>query len=199
MELPALLSIGSLIVLSGEMSSPPAFVPWLMWSIHYGYRTLVFPALMRPSGKSFPAAIVVFAIAFNILNGYNNAQALIENAQTGATLSSLHFALGSLAFWAGFWLHVSADRTIRNLRSDEFSGYRIPEGGWFRWVSNPHYLGEIVQWSGWAILTWSWAGLAFALFTFCNLAPRAMANHRWYRQTFPEYPADRKVLIPGVF
>jgi hypothetical protein len=57
----------------------------------------------------------------------------------------------------------------------------------------------MIQWSGWAILTWSWAGLAFALFTICNLVPRAMANQRWYRETFPDYPPERKILVPGVF
>jgi 3-oxo-5-alpha-steroid 4-dehydrogenase 1 len=199
MELPALLLIGGVLAASGVLLAPPAFVPWLMWSMHYAYRTFVFPALMRPSGKSFPAMLVFFAIAFNCLNGYNNAQALIRNANMGGPLFNAHFIAGSLLFFAGFWLHVAADKTIRNLRPAGFSGYRIPRSGWFNWISNPNYLGEIVQWSGWAILTWSWAGLAFALFTFCNLAPRAIANHRWYQRTFPDYPAGRKVLVPGLF
>lgn len=199
MELPALLLISALLLASGAMFEPPALLPWLMWSMHYGYRSFIFPLLMRPSGKSFPALLVIFAIAFNCLNGYNNAQALIHDAQAGGTLSSLNFVFGSILFFFGFWLHVSADRTIRNLRPAGFSGYRIPWGGWFQWISNPNYLGEILQWTGWAILTWSWAGLAFALFTFCNLTPRAIANHHWYQRTFPDYPAARRVLIPGVF
>ena len=32
-----------------------------------------------------------------------------------------------------------------------------------------------------------------------TLAPRAVANHRWYREKFADYPAERRVLIPGVF
>ena len=39
-------------------------------------------------------------------------------------------------------------------------------------------------------------GLAFALYTFANLAPRALSHHRWYRERFPEYPADRKAILP---
>jgi 3-oxo-5-alpha-steroid 4-dehydrogenase 1 len=65
-------------------------------------------------------------------------------------------------------------------------------------VSSPNYLGEIIEWTGWAIATWSLAGFSFALYTFANLAPRAFANHRWYRETFDDYPPDRKALIPGV-
>ncbi|MEJ2006114.1 MAG: methyltransferase, partial [Cyclobacteriaceae bacterium] len=74
-----------------------------------------------------------------------------------------------------------------------------PEGGLFRWVSCPHYFGEILEWSGWAVLTWSLPGFAFALFTFANLAPRAIAHHRWYKEKYENYPANRKALIPLIW
>jgi 3-oxo-5-alpha-steroid 4-dehydrogenase 1 len=199
MELPALVVIGLCLVMSGEKLTPIALVPWMMWSFHYGYRTFVFPALMRPSGKSFPILLVFFAVAFNTLNGFNNSQALVANVQQDSGLLSFNFLLGCVLFVAGFCLHFQSDRIIRNLRTDDFSGYRIPQGGWFRWISNPNYLGEMIQWAGWAILTWSWAGLAFAIFTLCNLAPRAIANHHWYLEKFPNYPTQRKVLIPGIY
>lgn len=199
MELPALLVIGYILMMSPAQLTPVAWVPWLMWNVHYGYRTLIFPALMRPSGKSFPALLVVFAIAFNVLNGYNNAGALLANSSSNKALWSLHFCLGSAMFLGGLWIHIASDHTIRNVRQDGYTGYKVPQGGLFRWISNPHYLGEMIQWTGWAILTWSWAGLAFAVFTFCNLAPRAIANHNWYRKVFPGYPPERKVLFPGVF
>jgi protein-S-isoprenylcysteine O-methyltransferase Ste14 len=199
MELPALLVISLLLWASPATLAPVAWVPWLMWGAHYSYRTLVFPFLMRPSGKSFPALLVLFAIVFNALNGYNNAGALIANSASGAALWSIHFCFGSLMFLTGLWIHIAADHTIRKLRHAGSVGYGVPQGGLFNWVSNPHYLGEMIQWSGWAILTWSWAGLAFALFTICNLVPRAMANQRWYRETFPDYPPERKILVPGVF
>ena len=43
------------------------------------------------------------------------------------------------------------------------------------------------------------AGVAFAMFTVCNLLPRAIANHHWYREQFSDYPTDRKILLPGIF
>jgi len=58
------------------------------------------------------------------------------------------------------------------------------------------YLGEIVEWTGWAVATWSLAGLAFALYTAANLAPRALSHHAWYRARFPEYPPSRRALVP---
>ena len=42
-------------------------------------------------------------------------------------------------------------------------------------------------------------GFAFCVFTAANLIPRAPTNHRWYRATFPDYPANRGTIIPGEF
>lgn len=199
MELPALLVIGIVLLNNRQALTAAVLVPWFLWTVHYAYRTFIFPALMRPSGKNFPALLVLFAILFNTLNGYNNGADLLGNSAAGETLLTGHFVIGAALFAAGFYLHFSSDQAIRKLRKDGFAGYRIPCGPWFDRVSNPNYLGEIAQWAGWAILTWSWAGLAFALFTVCNLAPRAIANHRWYRKTFADYPLGRKILFPGLF
>jgi steroid 5-alpha reductase family enzyme len=154
---------------------------------------------MQPSEKTFPVLLVVFAIAFNSLNGYNNAAALIEAGESSDPLLSAHFLIGAAIFLAGFALHFQADRTIRRLRKPGETIYRIPTGGLFRWVSSPNYLGEIIEWAGWAVMTWSSAGVAFALFTLCNLAPRAISNDRWYRERFVDYPAERRILVPGIF
>lgn len=69
----------------------------------------------------------------------------------------------------------------------------------FKYVSCPNYLGEIIQWAGWALLTMSPAGLVFLIWTIANLAPRALAHHRWYKETFQDYPDERKALLPGLF
>lgn len=54
----------------------------------------------------------------------------------------------------------------------------------------------IVEWTGFAVLTWSPAAAAFAFWTAANLVPRALANLRWYRRTFPDYPRSRRALVP---
>ncbi|MBM4468809.1 3-oxo-5-alpha-steroid 4-dehydrogenase, partial [Rhodococcus hoagii] len=74
----------------------------------------------------------------------------------------------------------------------------IPMGGGFRFVSSPAYLGELIAWAGFALLTWSLAGVVIFLITAGNLIPRAIATHKWYRDKFVEYPGDRKALIPGL-
>lgn len=199
MEVPALIIVPALTLISASRGTPAAWIPASLWGLHYAYRTLLYPALMRPSGRTFPILLVGFAIGFNMLNGYNNGTALIANGQQNANTLTPHFLLGALIFVSGFTIHWHADRTIRLLRQPGDCSYGIPQGGLFRWVGSPQYLGEIVQWAGWAVMTWSLAGLAFALFTVCNLLPRALSNHRWYKEHFADYPAERKVLIPKIF
>ena len=65
-------------------------------------------------------------------------------------------------------------------------------------MSCPNYLGEILEWSGFALAAFSWPALGFALYTAANLGPRALAHQRWYRERFPDYPADRRALVPGL-
>ena len=78
------------------------------------------------------------------------------------------------------------------------------QGGMFEYVSGANFFGEIVEWVGYAVAGNALAPLSFALFTACNVGPRAIQHHAWYRKKFngkedsPLYPPDRKALIPGV-
>jgi steroid 5-alpha reductase family enzyme len=103
---------------------------------------------------------------------------------------------GIAIFVLGWWLNGSSDRGLIRLRGSGRSGYRVPTGGPFRWVTCPNYLGEIIEWAGFALASRSPAAAAFAVFTVANLGPRALAHRRWYRAEFPDYPLDRKALIP---
>jgi 3-oxo-5-alpha-steroid 4-dehydrogenase 1 len=200
MEAPALLVIGIIVVASGQHAGALTLLLLGLWEIHYLYRTCLFPLLMRGSSKRFPLLLVVFAFIFNSLNGYANGMFL---AWTGPTapdgLSSLRVCAGIALFAAGFFTHVWADRGLRRLRKPGEIGYKIPHGGLWEYVSNPNYFGEITQWCGWALATWSLPGLGFAVFTIANLVPRAWANRRWYIETFNDYPRERKSVIPFVF
>jgi protein-S-isoprenylcysteine O-methyltransferase Ste14 len=104
-----------------------------------------------------------------------------------------------LLFAAGYIINRQSDGILRGLRRPGESGYKVTDRGFYRWVSCPNYLGEVVIWLGWALATWSPAGLVFAAWTVANLVPRAKANHAWYRANFPDYPPNRKALVPGIW
>lgn len=104
-----------------------------------------------------------------------------------------------MLFITGYIINRQADLTLHRLREPGNGGYGIPNGGLYRWVSSPNYLGEIIIWTVWAVATWSPAGAAFATWTASNLIPRARSHHRWYRQRFVEYPKNRRALFPGLW
>ena len=148
-----------------------------------------------------PVSIVAMGAAFNFVNGPLNAIALTHlpfNYPEG-WLSGVRLLAGIVIFVAGFAINIHSDNILRKLRRPLETEYKIPRGGLFRWITSPNYFGEILEWSGWALATFTLAGIAFAAFTFANLAPRAWAHHKWYRKKFQDYPENRKSLIPGLF
>jgi 3-oxo-5-alpha-steroid 4-dehydrogenase 1 len=169
-----------------------------LWQSHYLYRAFGYPFLLR-GGTRMPVTVTLLAIAFNVLNSSINARWVAELGRYRiGWLADPRFVVGVGLFAIGLVVHLRADRALRRLRAPGETSYRIPYGGAYRWVSCPNYLGEIVQWLGWAVATWSLAGLAFAAYTVANLAPRALDHHRWYRGHFADYPPDRRALVPFV-
>ncbi|GIL55292.1 hypothetical protein Vafri_10855 [Volvox africanus] len=84
-------------------------------------------------------------------------------------------------------------------RGDVRDQYFIPHGGLYELVSCPNYLGELIEWAGYALAVWSWPALAWMLFGLSTFIPRSLTHQRWYREHFGnEYPAKRKALIPFI-
>jgi protein-S-isoprenylcysteine O-methyltransferase Ste14 len=201
MESHSAIVFALLFLISERMSHPVAVAFCVMWLTHYVYRSFVFPSLIRTPGKRMPVIIAASAVLFNVGNSYINGRWLftLGPAHDVSWLIDPRFVLGLALFFVGFAIHVQSDRILRNLRGPDETGYKIPEGGLFRWVSSPNYFGELLEWTGWAIATWSLPGIAFLAWTAANLLPRARANHRWYRNKFPHYPKERRALIPAVW
>ena len=116
-------------------------------------------------------------------------------------LRSPQFIVGLALFIAGMVINIDSDKIIRNLRKPGDTGHYIPRGGMFRYVSSANYLGEFVEWTGFAILTWSWSGAVFALWTFANLAPRANSIYKRYEKEFGQEfkQLNLKRMIPFIY
>ena len=176
----------------------------ILWQSHYVYRSFVFPFRRRGGTKQMPLSIVLMSIVFNLANGYLNARWLytLGPERPLAWLTDPRFLGGVALFAVGYAINHQSDRILFGLRRPGAPGggtYTIPFGGLFRFVSCPNYLGEIVEWTGWALCTYSPAGLLFALWSAANLVPRARAHHRWYREKFADYPPERKAIVPWIF
>jgi 3-oxo-5-alpha-steroid 4-dehydrogenase 1 len=199
MELPT-VAVFVPLYMSGKNSLEAApLVLLLLWLSHYVYRTFIFPFRLKGSDKRTALLIVIMGAAFNSLNATIISLELSHFGHyENGWLIDPRFLIGATLFIAGAFINRDADRRLFALRGPGESGYKIPQGGLYRYVSCPNYLGEIIEWTGFALATWSLPGLAFALYTAANVGPRALSHHRWYQRNFADYPQDRKALIPFV-
>ncbi|UJG41496.1 MAG: DUF1295 domain-containing protein [Candidatus Heimdallarchaeum aukensis] len=202
MESPAAITTTILFLLSlKELSLVPVLLVCI-FCIHYYPRDFIYPFWARREAKT-PLIIMFSAIFFNISNAYLQTRWLLkfapEDKYTISWLYSPQFIVGSLLFILGFIFNRKAEFSLRKLRKKGESSYKIPYGGMFELISCPNYFFEIIEWIGWAIITWSIPGLVFMIWTIANLGPRAVSTHNWYKNNFPNYPKSRKALIPFVF
>ena len=192
MELPALVTCPLIyFIVVEEISLSIGFV--FIWITHYFNRTIIYPLRIKTKGKKIPIAIVASAFFFNLINGFLNGYFIsLINFES---LSFTYIISGLLIFIIGFYVNVSSDNKLIKLRTNQ-KDYVIPKGGLFNYVSCPNFLGEIIEWLGFAIMTLNLGSISFLIWTICNLIPRSKAHHKWYKENFKKYPTTRKAVIP---
>ncbi len=192
MELPALLTCPlTYFTIVEEINLSIVFI--ILWITHYFNRTIIYPLRIKTKGKKIPIAIVASAFFFNMVNGVFNGYFLtIEQFES---ISHTYLILGFIVFIIGFYINTSSDNILIKLRSNQ-KGYVIPKGKLFNYVSCPNFLGEIIEWLGFAIMTLNPGSLSFLIWTICNLIPRSIAHHKWYQENFENYPKKRKAVVP---
>jgi len=195
MESPAVVVPLAVFATAGGRTGPGAWL-LILWEVHYLNRTLVYPFRTRGDRPRTPVLTVLLAIVFNLLNGTIIGWSLAADPPPA---DSIQPWIGIAVFAAGFLINLQADAILRSLRPPGDSGYQIPSGGAFRWVSAANYLGEMVEWVGFAVAAMTPAAWAFAAFTAANLVPRGWSHHRWYRAAFPDYPPGRRAVLPYLF
>lgn len=196
MEFPSPALMVFFFLVSGEKNIM-RIIFLLFWLSHYFHLTFIYPFIQPGRNKSYPLLLVLMAFIFNCLNGSVNGYGVFHLLKYDMSwIYSWQFLSGALLFIAGFAINKSAHMIFNRIREGNPEGYIVPKGGLFNYVSCPHYLGEIIEWGGWALMTWSLPGLSFFVFTIANLLPRALSSHKWYREEFAEYPSGRKALIP---
>jgi len=198
MECPSMFAFGHFFFVGPHSHAMAPLILAAMWEAHYIHRTIIYPMQMRVGkNDTMPLAVVAMGFVFNLVNSYLNGTWVSTYGDYPAGwLTDPRFVVGIIVFATGYVINRRSDAILRNLRKPGETGYKIPQGGMYRWISCPNYFGELLTWTGWTIATWSLAGLSFAVFTAANLIPRALSNHRWYQRTFADYPAARRAVVP---
>lgn len=202
MEAPVFVVMTVLWWNSQRAFSITPLVFFLLFQLHYFQRSFIFPFLLK--GKSrMPLAIMLMGIVFNLLNGFMQGWWLFylapDTLYTPDWLLTPQFIIGLLLFFTGMAVNWHSDHIIRHLRRPGDTRHYLPSKGMYRYVTSANYLGEIIEWAGWAILTWSLSGLVFLWWTVANLVPRANAIWHRYKEEFGDEVGNRKRVFPFLY
>ncbi len=202
MEIPV-FALMCYFFLTSDRIMLPYLAFFIIFQIHYFQRVFIFPLLIK--GKSrMPIAITLMGVVFNSLNALMQAGWLFYISPSdyygNSWLISPQFIIGTLIFFAGFAINIDSDYIIRHLRKPGDTNHYLPQKHLFKYITSANYFGEFMEWVGFAILTWSWAGAVFAIWTFANLAPRAIQLNRKYKDMFAEDFAKNnpKSILPFI-
>ena len=204
MEAPVFVAMLALWWFSDRRMDGVIIVFLLLFETHYFHRSFIFPRQIRGRSR-MPLSIILMGALFNTLNAFMQGGWIFYFAPSDfygkGWLLSLPFLLGTVIFFTGMAVNIQSDSIIRNLRKPGDTAHYLPKGGLFRYVTSANYFGEFVEWVGFAILTWSWAGAVFAIWTFANLAPRAARIYDLYSREFPEELDTQKTkrMIPFIY
>lgn len=152
-----------------------------------------------------PLSIMFMGVLFNVLNALMQGGWLFyvspSDMYSNDWLATPQFIIGTIIFFTGMFINIQSDSIIRGLRKPGDTKHYLPEGGMYNYVTSANYFGEIVEWTGFAILTWSFSGAVFAWWTFANLVPRAASIYEKYTNEFGSQVKERKLkrVIPWIY
>lgn len=172
--------------------------PAIIYIIHYAHRVGVYPFSRSLKSKPWPLESVLYYSLVNCITGYTIAFMIIFDYKALALFVKilLTVLVGLSAFCAA--VH---DYQLSFLRAAGDSGYRIPSGLCFKWVSCPNYEFEMLQWIFYACyFHLGTPVISFVLWQFANLSARSKSSHEAYQKIFlSKYPEKRTAMIPFLY
>ena len=204
MELPVFLVMFAIWSLSPLKWHLPQLALFGLFELHYFQRSLIFPFLLKGQSK-MPVVIMLMGILFNVINGVIQGGGLYwfpnpDFEQGASYLLRWNAMAGILLFLIGMAINLHSDHVIRHLRKPGDTQHYLPQKGMYCYVTSANYLGEIMEWTGFAIAAGTLAAWVFPIWTAANLVPRAHAIYNRYKEEFGEEAlGKRKRIIPFVY
>jgi len=203
MEAPVFLIMFTYWITSDRKFTLPFLVFFLLFELHYFNRAFIFPLRLKGNSR-MPVVIMCSAVLFNLINGIMQGEWIFRQsteAMYGGSswLASPCFITGTILFFLGMGINLHSDRVIRHLRKPGDTNHYLPKKGMYKYVTSANYFGELIEWTGFAILTWSLAGFIFVIWSLANLVPRANAIYQKYKAEFGEEMGNRKRIFPFIY
>lgn len=187
MECPVFFVMLYIMLQSDRRHEVVPMVLFCLFEWHYFVRSFIFPLLLKGKSK-MPIVIMLMGLVFNTINGYIQGYWIFfcSDLYTIDWLTTPQFIIGAIVFFIGWGINQHSDYVIRHLRAPGDTKHYLPKKGFYRYVTSANYFGEIVEWTGFAIATWSLAGWVFVIWTCANLVPRANSIYKKYSVEFAD-------------
>ena len=108
--------------------------------------------------------------------------------------------LGTVIFTVGMYINIRSDNILQSYRKSEKKGskYVLINEFLFDYVANPNYLGEIIEWFGYFLVSQSFESFLFFFSTLNILSAAAIPRNKWNKKNIEGYPSSRKACIPFI-
>ncbi|CEF70702.1 Sc2 [Strongyloides ratti] len=171
-------------------------------TIHYGKRLFETQFIHRFSNGTMPQ--------FNLFKNcsyYWGFCAFMAYFINHPSYTTPYFGNAQVYFGLGVFIlselgNLSIHILLRNLRPEGSKVRKIPRPDGnpltllFNYVSCPNYSYEFYSWIGFTIMTQSLPSALFTIAGFVQMSIWALQKHRNYKKEFPDYPKNRKAIIP---
>lgn len=108
-----------------------------------------------------------------------------------------------ICLWSSY-MQLKTNFILANLRKSTHGDvvsleYKIPSEGLFKYIAGPLQFWEILIYLMLSVILWEASTYHYVtLWVIVNQAECAFLSHQWYRETFKNYPKERKIIIPYV-
>ncbi|KAM7286746.1 very-long-chain enoyl-CoA reductase [Ixodes scapularis] len=174
------------------------------WVIHYAKRLLETLFVHRFSHGTMPIMNLFKNCSYYWLFGMYIGYYVNHPLYTPPSLGAQQMYAGLAAFLFAELGNLSIHVALRNLRPSGTKERKIPvaTANPFTWlfgmVSCPNYTYEVMAWLSFTVMTQCVPAGLFTLAGFYQMAVWALGKHRNYKKEFPNYPKDRKAIVPFV-
>lgn len=167
---------------------------------HFGKRVVEVLFVHRYSKPMGPGtALLIGGLYSYFAVSAHFQQNIFLSPLEGDTMPLLPLLFGGFIFLLGQAMNLYHHLLLRNLRKTGDTGYAVPQGGLFGYVTCPHYFFEILAWIGYAIMARHLSIWGIVIIIAAYLAGRARQTREWYLEQVPGYPEERKALVPFTF
>jgi very-long-chain enoyl-CoA reductase len=167
---------------------------------HYLKRELETLFIHRFSSETMPIKNLFincthYWVIFGTLVGYF----LMHPKYTEPTYIPMNLKYVLIVAFAFFQLmNFLCHNELKNLRKPGTTERGIPKGYGFGMVSCANYMWESLVWTSYSVLTGCTTSYLFLIFSAYQMTEWALKKHKRYQADFPDYPKERKAIIPYV-